>query len=281
MYWSTVNGRAAGRPAMGFPSFAGPLRYPEDAALAESLADALARRSDPPLQPTGDTQQAYLASDNELVRYRIFVPVGYDATRRYPLVIAIHSGAGAGTYFDWEASFSTDGTASKENQLKRLAQERGYIVACPSGSGGSFGEFLSPRGEADVLDVLRRVQSVYSVDPQRVFLAGWSVGSDAVWHIAMGHPELFRAIAPVAGSAEWLDRDKTRNAARLGILFSAGASDPSVVEARRTSALAKQLLANFSYVEYPETTHDAVWTKALSAVFDFFDATHPKPETGS
>ena len=278
MYWSTVNARAAGRPAMVFPSFAGPLRYPEDVVLAESLATALARGSDAPLHPSGDTQQAYLAPDGELVRYRIFVPVGYDATRRYPVIIAIHSGAGPGTYFDWEANFSNGG-AQEDNRLKRLAQERGYIVACPSGRGGSFGEFLSPHGEADVLDVLRRVQSVYSVDTERVFLAGWSVGSDAVWHIAMAHPELFCAIAPVAGSAEWLDRDKTRNAAHLGILFSAGASDSSVAEARRTSALAKELFTDFSYVEYPETTHDAIWTKALAAVFDFFDATCAQPKT--
>ena len=278
MYWSTVNGRAAGRPAMGFPPFAGPLRYPEDVVLAESLADALVRTSDAPLHPSGDTQQAYLAPDGELVRYRVFVPAGYDATRSYPLIIAIHSGAGPGTYFDWETNLSNERTAPKENQLKRLAQERGYIVVCPSGRGGSFGEFLSPRGEADVLDVLRRVRDVYSVDPERVFLTGWSVGSDAVWHIGVAHPELFRAIAPVAGSAEWLSPDKARNAAHLRVLFSAGASDSSVAAARRTSALAKELLAEFTYVEYPETTHDAVWAKALTAMFDFFDAADAKPE---
>jgi hypothetical protein len=281
MYWSTVNARAAGRPAMGFPSFAGPLRYPEDVALAESSADALARDSDAPLYPSGDTQQAYLAPDGELVRYRIFVPVGYDVTRRYPLMVAIHSGAGPGTYFDWEASFSNEVTAPKENQLKRLAQERGYIVVCPSGRGGSFGEFLSPRGEADVLAVLRRVQGVYSVDPQRVFLTGWSVGSDAVWHIGVAHPELFRAIAPVAGSAEWLTQEKTRNAALLKVLLAAADRDSSVAAARRTSALAKELFTDFRYVEYPETTHDAVWPKALTAVFDFFDATGAQPKTAN
>ncbi len=271
MHWGAVGARAAGRPPMGFPTWAGPVRYPEDIALAESFVDALARGDDAPLRPSGETQQAYLSSDGELIPYRVFVPEGYDPTRQYPLVVAIHSGAGAGTYFEWQANAPADGTAPKDNALKRLAQERGYVVACPNGRAGSFGEFLSPRGEADVIAVLRRVQSVYSIDPKRVFLTGWSVGSAATWHIGIRHPELFRAMAPVAGAATWLSGDTTRSAAALGVLYSAGARDASVEEARRTSALAKTLLPRFEYLEYPDATHDGVWAAALTALFDFFD----------
>lgn len=59
VYWSTVNSRAMGRTAMEVPQFAGPIRFAEDVALAESLAIALVGGT-AALHPSGDTQQAYL-----------------------------------------------------------------------------------------------------------------------------------------------------------------------------------------------------------------------------
>jgi predicted alpha/beta superfamily hydrolase len=41
--------------------------------------------------------------------------------------------------------------------------------------------------------------------------------------------------------------------------------------AQRTAALAKDLLSNFTYKEYPGTEHGSVWYAALPAMFDFFD----------
>jgi len=156
----------------------------------------------------------------------------------------------------------------RRNQLKRLAQEKGYLVVCPSGRGN----FRNRRGEADVQDVTARVQSTYSVDPDRVFLTGWSLGGDAAWQIALKYPERFRAVAPVAGSAPWLTRENTSQAAGLPVLYSVAEQDFAIEDARRTAALAKELLRDFTYTEYPATTHPGVWSKALPAVFAFFDA---------
>jgi predicted alpha/beta superfamily hydrolase len=40
---------------------------------------------------------------------------------------------------------------------------------------------------------------------------------------------------------------------------------------RATSALAKDLLRNFTYKEYPGTEHGSVWYAALPVMFDFLD----------
>ena len=267
MYLSYLNFAVMGRPNPNFPIFAGRVRYPEDIPFAETLAAALVAGNDPLLTQTGDMQQAYRAADRVLVRYRIFLPSNYDPNRKYPLIVALHSGAGEGTYFEWEA-LQSGGAAGQENRFKQMAQEKGYIVACPNGRG----DFFSERGESDVLSVLDRVEYLYSMDPNRVFLTGWSGGSSAGWRIALAHPTRFRALGAVAGAAEWLDRKSTEQATGLHVRFFGFDKDPSISQARRTSVLAKQLLPHFVYQEYADTSHDAAWSKALPAIFDFFDA---------
>ncbi len=262
-----VNFAAEGRGQSAFPSFVGRLRYPEDIDAAEAL---LAGRV-----LAGDLQQAYRAADGELVPYRVFIPQGYRPGRKYPLILALHSGAGEGTYFEWE---SFGGEGGKQNEFKRLAQEKGYLVACPN----SRGSFFDDRGIADTLAVLDRVQTTYSVDPGRVFLTGWSVGASAIWGIAARNPGRFQAIAPVAGAATWLNRENSGALRDLPILFTTGGRDITVAEARRTSQLAHELLANFRYVEHPEVTHGDIWSKALPEVLAFFDrpAAVDSPSTG-
>jgi predicted peptidase len=71
--------------------------------LAESLASALSKDRDTLLKLTGDMALAYRTGGGELIRYRIFVPVEYDRSKRYSAVIALHSGEGDKAYFEQEA----------------------------------------------------------------------------------------------------------------------------------------------------------------------------------
>ncbi len=269
MYLMVLNFAVSGRPTQEFPSFAGRIRYPEDVVFSLTLAKALAAGSNTFLKQSGDMQQAYRsAMDGELIRYRVFVPKGYDPTRKYPLMVALHSGAGEGTYFEWESIQSGDGT-KRENSFTQFAQEKGYIIACPNGRG----DFFSTNGEEDVLAVLERVQKIYSIDPDHMFLTGWSLGSAATWRIAIDHPGRFKAIAPVVGEMDWMDRENIGKLAGLRILFSAAGKDSSsIVGARSINSIVKELVPGFRYVEYPEATHDNVWLKALPAIFGFFDS---------
>lgn len=53
--------------------------------------------------------------------------------------------------------------------------------------------------EADLLAMLDKVESQYTVDPERVYLTGLSYGGFGTWYMASKHPEKFAAIAPVVG----------------------------------------------------------------------------------
>lgn len=55
------------------------------------------------------------------------------------------------------------------------------------------------RVEADLLAILKLVQSRYATDTTRTYLTGLSYGGFGTWYLASRHPELFAAIAPVVG----------------------------------------------------------------------------------
>ena len=268
MYLGRVNFIALGRPdGNTFPKFDARLRYPEDVAFAESLIDGLATDPDTLVKRSGDMAEAYRsAADGQLLRYRIYVPRGYDRARKYSLIAALHSGGGDSTYFEWEEHFTPPGQ-HPENRLKQLAQERGYIVVCPNGSSGTS---LGERDDPEVVALIEKVREMYSIDPRRVFLTGWSVGASAAWRIAMQHPGLFGAFAPVGGEAHWLNRQNTEGAHNLPVLYSLTTSE--VEGAKSTTGPAREFLPKFSQKEYPGTDHASVWAKALPDVFDFFDA---------
>ena len=205
-----------------FPEFRGRVHYPEDLELAETLAGALGTDRQAVMKLSGDKSLAYRTSAGELIRYRIFVPLGYDGSKRYALIIALHSGEGDSFYFDHEEVYAYGGKAGPHlpNRFKQLAQERGYIVAVPNG-GQAWG-FAGKRGETDVINLAERVRSVYSIEPGRVFLTGWSGGAAASWRIAIQNPQSFGGVAPVGNEATWLTEQNTRKARDLPAVLHRG-----------------------------------------------------------
>ena len=54
-------------------------------------------------------------------------------------------------------------------------------------------------GRLDFEEVFEEVMKEYPIDPDRVYLAGSSMGGQGVWHIGTRNPTQFAALAPQAG----------------------------------------------------------------------------------
>lgn len=54
-------------------------------------------------------------------------------------------------------------------------------------------------GRLDALAVLREAKSIYTIDPDRIYLTGHSMGGHGTWVIGSTHPDQFAAIGPSAG----------------------------------------------------------------------------------
>lgn len=165
--------------------------------------------------------------------FRIYVPARHETPA--PLVIAMHgTGGNENSLFDDPAySFGT---------LKEAAERHGMIVLSPHGRGVTEYRGI---GEHDVLSALAEVKRRYPIDPARIYLTGHSMGGTGAAYLAMRHPDLFAAAAPLAAaySYPWL----ARNLATVPTLWVSGANDdeyyhrgvaPGIERARKFGATA-------------------------------------------
>lgn len=103
---------------------------------------------------------------------------------------------------------------------KRAAEKAGVLLVSPRGDLAS--EYRG-RGEHDVLSVLQEVRRHYSVDETRIYLTGHSMGATGSAYLALHHPDIFAAAAPLAAaySYPWL----ARNARHVPMLWIGGSND--------------------------------------------------------
>jgi predicted esterase len=229
---------------------------------AGEMLDALEKGKDPLAARRGDFKKAYLSKvDSTLQPYRIFVPAGYDRSKPAPLVIALHGmGGDENSYFDLYAN----------GAVKAEAERRGYIVACPKGRKPA--SMYVGDAERDVIDVLAEVRRDYNIDPTRIYLTGHSMGGFGTWSIAMNHPHIFAALAPIAGGS--MTPKGMSKIAHIPQIVVHGDDDKTVpVERSRAMVAAgKEFGVTMKYIEVPGGNHVDIVVPTFKDVFDWFDA---------
>ncbi len=127
--------------------------------------------------------------------YLLYVPKSYQAGKPMPLLIALHGGYGTGKNMEDVSGFD------------RVADARGVIVAYPDGISKAWnaGTCCAKPMENNVNDVafmanlVADIKTKVAVDDKRVYGAGFSNGAMMVHRVACEQPEIFTAIASVAG----------------------------------------------------------------------------------
>lgn len=236
------------------------INFKDELKEANSILDELEAGRDPFASRRGDFRKAYLSNvDNTLQPYRIFVPSSYDGSKPFPLIIALHGmGGDENSYFDQYG----------QGAFKVEAEKRGYIVACPKGRQPAS-MYLGP-AEKDVLDVIEEVKRAYRIDTDRIYATGHSMGGFGTWSIAMGHPQIFAALAPIAGGGNPMGMSKI---AHIPQLVVHGDNDKTVpVERSRVMVeAAKKQNVELKYIEIPKGDHISVALRTFKDVFDWFD----------
>jgi predicted esterase len=243
-----------------------PDRIDFDAELKEAgtMLDQLAAGKDPFDARRGDFKKAYRSRvDETLQPYRIYVPASYDGSKAFPLVIALHGmGGDEDSYFE----------AYAKGAIKTEAEKRGYILACPKGRQPAS-MYRGP-AETDVLDVIAEVQRSYRVDGNRIYLTGHSMGGFGTWYVAINHPDIFAAIAPISGGGNPAAMKKIAHIPELVVHGDDDKTVP-VSNSRAMVAAAKEAGAEVKYVEVPGGSHISVVAPTFKDVFDWFD-THAR-----
>jgi predicted esterase len=226
----------------------------------DEMLDVLSAGRDPLAARRGDFKKVVRSRfDGQLQPYRIFVPSSYDGARPFPLIIALHGRTGnENTYFDVYA----------KGAIKAQAERYGYIIACPKGRQAP--SMYTGAGEQDVLDVIGDVERAYRIDPDRIYMTGHSMGGFGTWSIAINHPDLFAAIAPVAGGGDAASVAKIAHIPQL-VIHGDGDKIVSVERSRQMVEAAKKAGAEVKYIEVAAGTHSSVVSRTYKEVFDWFN----------
>jgi polyhydroxybutyrate depolymerase len=176
--------------------------------------------------------------------YRVHVPPGYSAARPMPLVFALHGGGGN---MDIQATDAYYGQVSKSDQA-------GFVVVFPNGysqfRGGKLATWNAgnccAKAQSEnsddvgfIREIVKRLSALPGIDAQRIFASGISNGGMMSYRLACEMPEVFKAIASVAGTDNTKACTPSRPVSILHIhakddeleLFNGGSGRKSLVSA--------------------------------------------------
>ncbi len=237
---------------------------------ASTILDQIAKGEHPLHRTRGDINWAYRSMlDDTLQPYRFFIPTNYDAKKKWPLAVALHGMGGD------ENSFFA---GYNNGVIRRTAEERGYIVVCPKGRGPT--SMYMAAAERDVIDVIKEMKREFSIDDNRVYLIGHSMGGYGSWSIAVNNPDLFAAIAPIAGGGSPSTVGKLKAITHISWIVIHGDKDPTVPveESRKMVKVGKELGIEIKYIEVPGGNHTDIAVPAFKDIFDWFDAHKRQPK---
>jgi predicted esterase len=234
------------------------LNFGEEFAAATAILNELEAGRDPFAGKRGDMRKAYRSAvDNTLQPYRLLIPESYKAAKPASLLVALHGMGG-----DENSMFDAYG-----GQLKHEAERLGFVVVCPKGR--DTASMYRGSAEQDVMDVIAEARRDYSVDPDRIYLMGHSMGGYGTWSVAMAHPDVFAAIGPISGGG---DASGMVKIARIPEYVVHGDDDRtvSVTQSRTMVAAGKKAGADITYVEVPGGSHVSVAAPSFGPMLDFF-----------
>lgn len=224
----------------------------------------------------------FFTEANKEQTYALYIPQSYDASKKAPLVVLLH------------------GLRSNPNQIMRYqgmvseAEKHGTVLVAPYGynergwygsrgkgkEGFAFGKAGDPDNlgelsEQDVMNVVAIVQSEWSIDSDRIFLLGHSMGGGGALHLAATYPDQWTGLACLApsfqGSVTQLEQLK-----HLPVLVVTGDKDRlvRVKDVRRWVDAMKRLKMDVVYDEIEGGGHFGSIARnpeMIAEVFDFFN----------
>ena len=133
--------------------------------------------------------------DGSVQPYGLEIPENLDLSKPVPLLVWLHGRGDKITDLHFVQRCLTRSQALGG----KVADQQDAIIVHPFGRQCVGWKHA---GEIDVLEVIEHVKSQYHIDPDRVALAGFSMGGAGAWHIGAHYTDRFCAVHAGAGFAE-------------------------------------------------------------------------------
>lgn len=238
--------------------------------------------------------------------YRIFVPEDYDAGVKYPVLVYLHGRGQRGSDNPPSLYSSRLFRGPRSIVSPNFRHAFPAIVLVPQcsnvpehhewahwignsednpfaglGSDGSYMQHPDPWSSAQhVFELVGAIGGELSIDPDRVYLTGESMGGFGTWELTTRWPETWAAGIPMAGFS---DRTKVNQILRIPFWVFHGDADSSnpVAGSRAMVAAIEAAGGEVIYTEYPDTEHgptfDRAWTQEPELLPWIFSQRRPPP----
>ena len=243
-------------------------------------------------------QRSYHFEDtDEEMAYALFVSSRVSKDEKAPLIVALHGLGG-------------DGNSLLRGRSLELAEEGGYILVGPMGynpsgwfgspvivmggrgarGGGQRGgapaaptgpdpDTLARLSEKDVMNVIGMIRDEFTVDEERTYLMGHSMGGAGSLFLGQKYADDWAAVAAIAPAAFMMQRDAASILTPMKdngvpVMIIQGDAD-TVVPPENTRAWAEALESldmEGEYIEFAGGDHGSVINDGMPGIFEYFEA---------
>lgn len=230
-------------------------------------------------QPGPQDMTFFSSVDESNQPYAIYIPENFDESKEYPLVVFLHGAfsnhrlglrRAFGEGNKQGPDFGTPGFVPPENDLEvtRFYPELkavDYIVAAPFARGTAGYQGIP---EQDIHDMLADIKSKFSIDEDRMYLTGLSMGGGGTLWIGLTRPDMWAAIAPVCPAPPQEANILAGNALNVPVHLFVGDRDGLMATANDWNEKFKSAGVDVEYIVYPGIAHNS-WEYAYKDGFIF------------
>lgn len=186
-------------------------------------------------------------------RYALFLPTGYSADKKWPVILFLHGAGERGT----DGKRQT--TVGIGPVLRKRAATFPFVVVMPQCEDSKVrylgGWLHETKDAARALSILKEVEGKYSIDSSKRVLSGWSMGGYGTWSVGSNTADQWSCMLPLAGGAseDWAEKLKDTP------LWAFHGSEDAAIrpeQSRRMISALREAGAKPRYTEVTDGTHD-------------------------
>lgn len=162
--------------------------------------------------------------------YRLFVPAKADRRLPLPLVLVMHGTNDSGAIIEQFSGYDA------------VAATHGFVVAYPDAAYGAWNAAFRPSVRKDIgpaddegflVQLVNEIAATTPIDRRRVYATGHSSGARMAYRLGCERPDVFAAIAPVAGGLHVSCMPRRP----VPVIHVTGAADPQTLRESEGSVL--------------------------------------------
>ena len=225
--------------------------------------------------------KTFESSEGKTLPYRLYLPAKYSEEYTYPVVLFLHGAGERGN----------DNSSQLKNVVQKLFNDKSSpfyqcIVVCPQCPSGeqwvntpwANGNYrMGKIGISDALsaavELMDSLLNEYSINPDRQYVMGISMGGFGTWDLVMRYPDRFAAAIPICGGADPSQASRIKN---VPIQTFHDNTDPTVPVAGTREMVQAIEDAGGTLITYTETSGygHLVWDSAVETegLFDWLFA---------